>query len=204
LGAGVLYLQTGEIPGYDEEGEQTEDYDAKELALSFSFAQRLSLRNHFGMTVKWISSKIEKESAYTFSVDVGEIYRPKRLKGFSFSVCVQNIGPKMKFIREEDDLPLTLRIGTAYRLMDGDAQVALDFVKLRDYDWKVCLGTEWWITKSFAIRAGYNSQIFSDLGIGITLGAELSVSTFSFCYAYIPYNELGNTHRLSFSTHFGK
>ena len=204
LGVSALYLQTPKMSGYDEKGKdywKTEDFDAKDLAVSFSYSQRFSPRNYFGLSAKWISQQIEKEKTSNFAIDAGQIYK---MDGLSLAVVVANIGPKIKFIREEDKMPLTLKLGAVYRLMDEDAKLLLDLVKPLDNNWKVCLGTEWQINRNLTLRGGYNSQVFSDLGIGVSLGAGLKLGTFQLDYAYIPYNELGDTHRLSFTTHFGK
>ncbi|MDI6751301.1 MAG: PorV/PorQ family protein [bacterium] len=204
LGVSALYLQTPKIPGYDEKGSdywKTGDFDAKDLAVTFSYSQRFSPRNYFGVSAKWISQQIEKEKRYSFALDAGQIYK---MDGLSLAVVVANIGPKIKFIREEDKMPLTLKLGAVYKLMDEDAKLLLDLVKPLDNDWKVCLGTEWQINRNLALRGGYNSQLFRDLGIGVSLGAGLKLGTFGLDYAYVPYNELGDTHRLSFTTHFGR
>ncbi|MBU2609316.1 MAG: hypothetical protein KKF26_08365, partial [Chloroflexi bacterium] len=56
LGVSALYLQTPKISGYDDSNppNKTEDFDAKDLAVSFSYSQRFSHRNYFGVSAKWI------------------------------------------------------------------------------------------------------------------------------------------------------
>ncbi|MBU1262555.1 PorV/PorQ family protein [bacterium] len=206
LGVAVLYLQTPKISGYDDSNppNKIDDFDAKDLAVSFSYSQRFSRRNYFGISAKWISQQIEKEKTYSFAIDAGEIYKPPMIDGLSLAVVVQNIGPPIKFIREEDKMPITLKLGAVYKLMDENAKLLLDLVKPLDNNWRVSCGTEWCINRNLSLRGGYNSQVFKDLGIGVSLGAGLKLGTFALDYAYVPYNELGDTHRFSFTTHFGK
>ncbi|MFH0775371.1 MAG: PorV/PorQ family protein [bacterium] len=204
LGVSALYLQTPKIPGYDDESKKIDDFDANDLAVSFSYSQRFSHRNYFGVSAKWISQQIENVKTSNFAIDAGQIYKPPMIDGLSLAVVVQNIGPRMKFIREEDKMPITLKIGAVYKLMDEDAKLLLDLVKPLDNNWRISCGTEWQINRNLSLRGGYNSQVFSDLGIGVSLGAGLKLDTFQIDYAYVPYNDLGDTHRLSFTTHFGK
>ena len=208
LGVAVLYLQTPKILGYDEKGGdywKIDDFDANDLAVSFSYSQRFSRRNYFGVSAKWISQQIENEKTSNFAIDAGQIYKPPIMAdNLSLSVVVQNIGPKIKFISISDKMPITLKIGAVYRLMDENAKLLLDLVKPLDNNWRVSCGTEWQVNRNLVLRGGYNSQVFSDLGIGVSLGAGLKLGTFALDYAYVPYNELGDTHRLSFTTHFGK
>jgi long-subunit fatty acid transport protein len=206
LGASALYLQTPKIFGYDDSSppKKIEDFDAKDLSVSFSYSQRFSPRNYFGLSAKWVSQQIEKDKTYNFAIDVGEIYKPPMVDGLSLAIVVANIGPKIKFIREEDKMPITLKLGAVYRLMNEDAKLLLDLVKPMDNDWRISLGTEWQINRNLTLRGGYNSQVFSDLGIGVSLGVGLKINTFQIDYAYVPYNELGDTSRLSFATHFGQ
>lgn len=204
LGVTALYLQTPKILGYDDESKKIDDFDANDLAVSFSYSQRFSHRNYFGVSAKWISQQIENVKTSNFAIDAGQIYKPPMMDGLSLAVVVQNIGPRMKFIREEDKMPITLKIGAVYKLMDEDAKLLLDLVKPLDNNWRISCGTEWQINRNLSLRGGYNSQVFSDLGIGVSLGAGLKLDTFQIDYAYVPYNDLGDTHRLSFTTHFGK
>ncbi|HAW50207.1 TPA: hypothetical protein DCX16_04590 [bacterium] len=205
FGASIFYLKTDKMPLYKDttssnpEGE----FDATNLCIRFGCGIEISKDNYFGIVGGWINQRIEKEKSNSFFIDIGEIYRPWFLNKAQFSVVLQNIGRKIKFINEEDKFPSTLRVGICYEIVDS-ANVVCDFVKPIDYSWKVQCGIEWQVNDILTLRGGYNSQVFQDLGAGVTLGLGIMLSTFQFDYAYVPYDDLGDTHRFSFKTHFGK
>jgi len=83
-------------------------------------------------------------------------------------------------------------------------------VKRRVYDNKteISFGTEITPINLLALRLGYlksiNPETITSIsnfkGIGGGLG--LRISKFATDYAFVPYGDLGNTHRLSFSVKF--
>lgn len=206
LGVSVFYLKTGKIPLYKDDKYDTQqegEFTGNDLAIRFGYGIKFTKSNYFGITGGFLSQRIEEEKSSSFFFDVGQIYRPYFLDNVTFSIVLQNIGSKIKFIREEDELPLTLRIGTSYKPVDN-AFIACDIIKPKDNTWQIKGGIEWELNNILTLRGGYNSQIFKDLGIGVSLGFGLNIQTFKLDYAYVPYNDLGETHRLSFTTHFGR
>jgi len=205
LGVSVLYLKVDKIPLYKEETSETPDgeFDASDMSIRLGYGIRFTKNNYFGITGGFINQKIEREKSSSFFFDVGEIYKPEFLDKISLSLVLQNIGGKVKFIRESDELPLTLRIGIAYSPVDS-VTFLCDLVKPKDNTWQIKGGAEWEVNNILTLRGGYNSQIFKDLGIGISLGCGIKLGTFKLDYTYVPYNDLGEAHRLSFTTHFGR
>ncbi len=204
LGVSVLYLKTDKMPFYSDDKSTTPqegDFDANDLAIRFGYGIRFSKSNYFGIVGGWLNQRIESKKSSSFFFDIGQIYKPSDRVALSF--VLQNIGSKVKFINEEDELPLTLRIGLSYNPVDS-AIIACDFVKPKDNEWQIKGGIEWQINNILTLRGGYNSQIFQDLGIGVNMGFGIHISTFKLDYAYVPYNDLGETHRFSFTTNFGK
>jgi len=106
----------------------------------------------------------------------------------------QNLGSKLG----ADPLPLTFKLGVAARLKH--LTLALDIAKPQDNEIYYCLGAEWWLRNALALRAGYKTN--QDAGEGITAGIGLKVGKMSLDYAYVPYGELGNTHRISWKMKF--
>jgi outer membrane protein OmpA-like peptidoglycan-associated protein len=62
-----------------------------------------------------------------------------------------------------------------------------------DYDSLYSAGAEYWIQNLVALRIGYKFGAFNH----ITLGAGIKYNNFEFDYAFVGYDELGNTHRFS-------
>ena len=105
-----------------------------------------------------------------------------------------NIGP--------DPLPLRFKGGVAYKMLDEKLLLAADL------DWRAQdkllyedLGVEGWVNKALALRAGYeighaNTHLGSAL-VGFSFGLGLRVDNFRFDYAFLPFGNLGDTHRVT-------
>lgn len=67
------------------------------------------------------------------------------------------------------------------------------------------LGCEYWLLNMVGLRAGYKYGYHTDsLGniVGITGGLSLRAFNFQLDYAFVPFGELGDTHRFSLSAKF--
>jgi hypothetical protein len=118
----------------------------------------------------------------------------------------------MKFIDEAYSLPLTLSVGAGYRLL-GALTMSMD-VRRRVYteDTEICVGTEYWVYNTVALRTGYLSNLSAlagasdDSGIddikGLGAGVGIKVFKYNLDYSLSEQKDLGNTHRISFSTEF--
>ena len=140
---------------------------------------------------------------------------------------MQNFGTPVKFINESYPLPLTFNTGisfmplAAYSLPLG-VSLDMSFPNDNTASWRV--GTEYIAGQLISLRLGYNSQ--SDLTKDIITGSSFSkidsninlitgfvagfginiplhrgysgvTNGISLDYAFVPYGELGETHRMS-------
>ncbi|MCX5801219.1 MAG: PorV/PorQ family protein [Candidatus Eisenbacteria bacterium] len=193
LGISAAYSSSGEIPKY-ENFQREGEYSAYDAAGTIAYARRLMGSASYGVSVKFIQEKIEEESARGFGVDVGLLCAPGILHGLKLGVAVNNMGPGIKFIEKADPLPLSVRVGAAYKT--GPLLLAGDLGKPRDNDAYLCVGGELGIRDILALRAGYNSANSYSAGIGLKW-RRVSVD-----YAYVPYEYLGDTHRFSAGVRF--
>jgi len=151
-----------------------------------------------------VTSRIEDEKADPgVGIDLGAIYRPK--ENLQLGLRVQNLlSLKMKFIEEKEALPLSLNLGIAYfipELFKADRLTLLLDLKIpNDNDIAASLGAEYLFREKFAARLGYRSDI--DQGPGISVGLGLGHKNYTFDYAFLPYGDLDDTHRLSFGISF--
>ena len=113
----------------------------------------------------------------------------------------------MTFISEGYNLPLTATLGAGYNIKNA-ITLAID-IKQKIYDQKteISFGTEYTPINILALRVGYLKSLnpsrftfhdFTCLGGGL----GLHILNFSTDYAFVPYGDLGNTHRISFSVKF--
>jgi len=193
LGVAVAYSSSGEIPKY-ENFQHTGEYTAYDAAGTLAYARKLAGFMSYGVSIKFIQQKIEEESASGFAGDMGLLCTPEILHGLKLGVAVQNMGSGIKFIEKSDPLPLNVRAGVAYRM--GPLLLASDINKPRDNDVHLGIGGEFVVRDVLAVRVGYNSANSYSAGIGLTW-RKVSVD-----YAYVPYEHIGDTHRISARVRF--
>ncbi|MEW6609870.1 MAG: PorV/PorQ family protein, partial [bacterium] len=135
---------------------------------------------------------LEDEISSSSAVDVGILFKQDNL---SLGACVSNLGTRIKFIKEKEELPLNLKLGLGYKLLDNRVILALDINRPVDNDINFGVGTEYQATNNLFVRAGYNSK--NDVGNGISLGCGFRVKNFYLDYGFLPYEQMGDVHRFS-------
>jgi hypothetical protein len=206
LGISATLLTMGEIEGRDENRQETDDYTATDFALQCSYAKSLN-KNLIGGSLKFIRQKIEDETANGLAIDIGA--QRKLINNLNIGLAMRNLGPKMKFISEGYDLPLTVAIGAGLTI--GGITLALDTnYEIIDENLKISFGTEYMPLQFISFRGGYflnalnnagNKDLFEQKdGLGGGLG--LNISNYSLDYAIVPYVDFGTTQRVSFILEF--
>jgi len=191
-GLSANYVNMGQIEGRDEEGNPIGEFSASDINISLGYARRISSRLMFGASIGILQETIAEDKDSTFSGNAGILF--KMSDSFSLGLACQNIGSKLG----EDPLPLTYRGGIALRL--ESLTISADAVKAVDDDMYFCAGLEWWVVDILALRAGYRTG--QDIGSGMSAGIGLKISRINIDYAYVPYGDLGNIHRVSLRIKF--
>ena len=198
LGAGLIYLGATDTER-DEWGVEKGSFQIVGMAPIIGYAHRLSSRISIGGSVKYVSQKLADVSAGGFAFDIGGLYRT-RAGNVTLGMSIQNVGAEIKFIAEGDALPQNTKLGIAYRIIENFT-LALDANLLSDGQTYVCIGGEYWVTNTMALRLGYRTGP-ADEGISITLGAGFKGERVLLNYAFVPYGDLGNSHRISLGMKF--
>lgn len=113
FGIGVQYLGYGSLEGLDENGNPTGNFGPADLALVISYAKTIKGIDT-GITAKYISSKI-KETATALAVDIGAMKQIIEDK-LNIGLTVKNVGTKLKYVSEEESLPMSINIGAGYKI----------------------------------------------------------------------------------------
>ncbi len=194
--AGITYLGTGDIDKYLNSQDKIGTYNAYDMALTAGYGYKLSDELLVGVSGKLLQSKIDSHDANGLAIDIGVLSKTP-VENLTVGGTIQNVGSKIKFNKDGDPLPLMVKVGAAYTMLDDNLTAALDITKARDNDAKFNLGCEYLLNKSFAVRAGYNSKI--DEGDGITAGIGYKHPVVTVDYAYVPWGDLAehDTHRVS-------
>ena len=90
---GVQYVDLGKFEGYDELGNFTEDFTAKDIALYMSYARRLDDYFTVGATFKPIFSSYERYTSFGIAFDAGINYSRDL---FSAGLVFRNMGAQLK------------------------------------------------------------------------------------------------------------
>lgn len=135
-----------------------------------------------------------------------------RDRGWRLGLVAQNLG-----VTSENLLPINFRAGTGYVFQEvfsknGRATLAADVLVPIDNSPQVSFGAEYAHVSEnteFAARVGYKvgpelTDLDSSAGFTAGLGAAIQASLirYQIDYAFVPYGELGTTHRVSLTVAF--
>jgi hypothetical protein len=198
VGAQVALLHMGDFEGRDASGNFTESFSAYDFLAGLSYGRRITKSLEVGATAKLLYEKIQDFSAKGFAGDIGARYRTP-LRGLTVGAAATNLGPEMKFEEVNFLLPVSARVGAAYRtrsLLEG-LLVAADLRFPNDSDAKGHLGVELQVHEMIALRGGAKVNYDEEVG---SVGVGIHYREYEFDYAYTPFSsesELGDGHRIS-------
>jgi len=213
IGVGINYLTTGSI-------EQTEidtnnsyvatgkTFSSQDMAVNVSMGKQIGEDTLGGISLKMIQSSIEAESANTYAADAGVLIDLINYDfPFMLGISVQNLGAGIKYMQDSESLPMSYRAGLSYIYLvdksDDKVNFAFDISKAGSSDMTLHLGAEYLMGKTMALRAGYRKAGGSESLAGLSGGfGYKDVSGIGIDYAWVPYGDLGVTHRISITNRF--
>lgn len=209
----------GTVNTYDQAwADRGFQFTAGASVVTFSYAWQATKLYSIGGTFKAINEKIDTKEGWGMAGDLGLLSRPEVVKGLSAGLTLQNMGSSPT---PGASLPIVLRLGLGYdwnapftkerlddRLLLG-SDIVMPIVPV-DGAWRLNIGGEyqrWFDQQWAALRLGY--RVPTDLGalagltVGGGFGTELPGANLGLDYAWIPFGELGNMHRISLNAVFG-
>lgn len=192
LAGSLLYLYNTDIRR-DENRRELGTFKNTDLVLSAAYAFQKYPNLAVGLVGKLVYQKLDVQKALSLGIDLGGLYQTP-IDNLKLGFAIQNLGTRIKFISESDPMPLNLRLGAAYKLLDG-LTLAGDLYKPIDGKFKFNIGAEYWIKGKLALRAGIPEIGGHKAKFGVGIGFK--TGNYSFDYAFLPYDKLGNTHRIS-------
>ncbi len=206
FGASLTQLDYGEeqVTTVDEPNGTDQRWSARDLAISLSYARRLTDRFSVGGSAKYISQTIWNESASTVTFDVGLLF-VTGFHGMRLGMSLSNFGGDLqldgrdllnpididadnaggnktlvgKLKTDAWPTPVFFRVGLALDVVSSEsftATVAADAVRPNDNQEVVNVGGEVSWMKMLFLRAGYKSLGMTDSQEGLTLGAGVRYS----------------------------
>lgn len=182
-----------------------EEFSSNSMALAGTWAKSLTESIAVGATGRFIYSQIDSYNANGFSVDLGGMYCPASLPGFTGAVAVRNAGVQTKaFYSENDPMPTEVAAGVSQALLEGKLLIAADGTMPFEGDFDAAVGVEYTPLEMLSLRTGWSlsaKDMADNAGGGFIdamgFGMGTHYNQFSLDYAWKPYADLGNTHRIS-------
>lgn len=174
------------LPEIDNDGAVDDPIKANDIMVTLSYARLFQLNKKkesqlaAGLSFKWLRTVLGDYQATAIAFDFGLHGHPEFLQDLQLGVSLQNLGPSIKFIEAEDQLPLLVRLGGHYQLIentnhhlivlaDGNYYINNEVISLN-------FGTEYIFHKLLAARLGVqyqenslNSTIYAGLGAQYTI-----------------------------------
>lgn len=178
------------------------------LYLSYCLPNNILVNGlNIGLSFKMINQKIFEYSSNGFGVDMGILYTGLKSKGLRIGLNLQDLTntPIKWSTGTTDKIPLSIKLGLVYSVklpLTTGTNIGIDYDT--KYGKNMYFGTEFWFAHIIALRFGYKQLGGPDTNINnLTAGLGfILLNKYNFDYAFLSHEELGNTHRVSFSIKF--
>jgi tetratricopeptide (TPR) repeat protein len=218
-GVSVLHISRGGIQGFDDGGAPSGELDVSGMAAAGTLVHDVGPwfggardRTHFGLSAKFVREDLSAVTASGAALDAGFRALPYSapqnwlVDRVQVGVSVANLGPAVKFERDEEALPLVYRAGVAVRGWARSLTAAADYEKpLRDPG-SARFGAEYRVLNALALRAGYRWALKDNrrsLQAGYHLGLGFQIGDLWIDYALVPFQKLDDTHFMGLRWAFG-
>lgn len=193
LHGGIQYIDYGDFIGADEDGNETGDFGARDLAVSVGYAYNIPWSDFYiGANVKYLSSKIENFTSQGLATDIG-IYYFSDYRPYSFTAVIRNLGYQLSpYDEKREEIAYDIAVGASYEMADVPIKWHLTINSLQQWDLAVpnpsnsntdldgnseeenisildnairhfIIGAELFPEKKFNLRFGYNFRRAAEL-----------------------------------------
>jgi hypothetical protein len=207
LGVSAFGLDSGTQEGRDASRLQTANFDATDISGLVSYSAKANSYIGFGGNIKYLRSNIASSNASTVAGDAGVLARIPNQRLWLGS-SVRNIGQGLRFIDQSDSLPLTIAIGSAYRVINP-LSLTLDFTnEPNDARTMLHAGVAYTLGH-FDFRVGYEETLHGPADDDLSAldhvrgGIGFEFGRYHADYSLITFGDLGLTQRFTLSARFG-
>jgi hypothetical protein len=215
ISALISYFNYGEFTETNEFATPTGNtFSASDIVFALSYSDYLETHFSYGVSMKYIHSKIDLYTSGAMAFDFGLIYDAPFEDDLYFGISMLNVGKATSaFIDTKEDLPLSLRLGVTKKLAHLPLEFNLAFNDLNvsessfaDRLSKFSIGGEFTISQVIRLRLGYNNEVHKGLDTGtgagfsgVSLGFGIYYDKYRFDYGFSSFGDLGSAHRIGFS-----
>jgi hypothetical protein len=212
LSFAALYMDYGDFDETNQFAEKTgRTYGASDLALAVSLSGELEDYFTYGVTLKYIHSKIDTYTAGAVAYDFGLIYAAPFQDDLYFGLSLLNVGKTVKaYVDTKESLPLDLRFGVSKKLAHlplvlnvGLNDLTTNEDTITDRLKKFSIGGEFTLSQMLRLRLGYDNYTHDGLDTGtgagfagVSLGLGINWAGYRFDYGFSSYGELGAINRI--------
>ncbi|MBT8379848.1 MAG: PorV/PorQ family protein [Ignavibacteria bacterium] len=190
-----------------------EYFSFTDIAISLSYARKMTEQFSFGGTVKYVEETLDKLKMRGVMIDLGTYYKTG-LGSTRFAVTVSNFGAELapdgeivlvgnrnKSEWQSFAPPTIFRIGFALEPYQNDEHRVTTSIQLNhpnDNSENLVLGAEYAWKELFLIRGGYKFNVDEqNYSFGAGLNVPISFTEITIDYAYANFSRLGSAHRFS-------
>jgi len=195
FGLGLIFLSYGTSEGTDPFGNPTGSFTSNEVSPALYYGTKLLPDLAVGASLKYIRIQLAPQAlsgvGATFGLDLAALYRIPAAR-LNLGVNVQNLGPSVTFINEDERSPLSrnVKAGMAWEAFDKEGFKVLlagDFDQslVTDAFWQLHGGVEVRYTDQIAGRLGYYHDPLGQLE-GMTYGLGLGWKGLTLDFGSIP------------------
>jgi outer membrane protein OmpA-like peptidoglycan-associated protein len=195
-GFGLVYSGTPDVQYWDDATATFKSYGASSIMLSAGYGVRLHPKARLGAALNGTYEDLLTEKSIGGAASAGLHAQPVSWLGLG--LAARHLGA-VSVSGAAEPLPMELAAGAVCgnRVLRGTLDATLPFL---DNPPSYRAGIEFAPLPIVALRCGYRTGpvALKDLGAvnGLTAGLGVTVGTFGIDYAFVPYGELGATHRL--------
>lgn len=212
LGGGVAAsmraLYSEPIEERDDLGNLIGSFGAHDLEFALGYGTTVATGVRAGGTVQTVRERIANLAATTYSMGLGVTWDPEFWSGSRWSLSAHNLGSSAAYTIDGEkggpvDLPSAVQGGYSYArvLAPGlDLRGAVETRVTRGRSGVAMVGGELTSPAGAALRVGFR---VNDNSTNFSVGAGYARNVLHLDYAFVPSRlELGDTHRVSFTTQF--
>jgi hypothetical protein len=215
--AGLLYYDAGTVEIVPSAGARRTVSAQRDFVGLFGWGLPVA----GGLSVGALAKPYRFELAEQFrssglAADLGAQWKTP-LRGLTLGAAAQNLGRGVRFDRETDPLPMTLRGGASWTWLSAPAKpgsaetyvsgsrllLVAEAIKVRDESVVAATGLEFALdfgpATSIGLRGGWRANSGAD---GVNLGAGLREGRYTLDYALADKRALGQVHHVTLSVRF--
>lgn len=213
-GVAGQFMNYGTIKETNVYGEQTGDFQAKDISIGGTFGYALTNKLSGGITAKVVTSYIGQYNSLAMGVDLGLNYFDVD-RQWSVSAVARNLGGQLKAYEDDfESMPLDLQVGVSKRLIGSPLRLSASLVRLNDWQYGIgkhlVVGGDLLLSEQFYVAVGYNALRATEMkisesdgesahGAGLSIGAGMSLQRLKLHVAYAKYHVSASSLLVNFS-----